>query len=192
MPRYLPYVFGTFLTALIVGGPLLYSAYSPAQYRNLRVVRDGVLLRSGQLSLTALKCLLHDHEIKTVITFRDATRPGDPPPDLAEEKYCLSEGIRYHRISPRTWWAIDGSVPAEEGVRRFLAIMDDPDNYPVLMHCFAGIHRSGAFAAVFRMEYDGWSNEQAIAELRACGYRDLDDEWDLLAYLETYRPRRLR
>ena len=62
----------------------------------------------------------------------------------------------------------------------------------VLMHCFAGIHRSGAFCAVFRMEYDGWSNERAIAELRACGYRDLDDEWDLLAYLETYRPRRLR
>ena len=39
------------------------------------------------------------------------------------------------------------------------------------------------------MEYEHWSNEQAIAELRACGYRDLDDEWDLLGYLEQYRPR---
>jgi protein tyrosine/serine phosphatase len=190
MPRYLPYVFGTFIAALLVGGPLLYTEYCPAQYRNLRVVREGVLLRSGQLDLTALKCLIHDHGIKTVITCRGlAKRPGEPPPNLAEEQYCLDQELNYHRITPAKWWAMDGSVPAEEGVRRFLAVMDDAVNYPVLLHCFAGIHRSGAFCAVYRMEYDRWSNEAAIAELRACGYRDLDDEWDLLGYLEQYRPR---
>jgi tyrosine-protein phosphatase SIW14 len=67
--------------------------------------------------------------------------------------------------------------------------MDNPDNYPVLVHCFGGIHRTGAYCAIYRMEYEHWSNAQAIAELRAGGYKDLDDEWDLLGYLEQYRPR---
>jgi tyrosine-protein phosphatase SIW14 len=80
-------------------------------------------------------------------------------------------------------------VPADEGVQRFREIMDEPKNYPVLIHCFGGIHRTGAFCAIYRMEYEHWTNEQAIAEMRACGYKDLDDEWDLLGYLEQYRPR---
>ena len=67
--------------------------------------------------------------------------------------------------------------------------MDDPANYPVLVHCFAGIHRTGAYMAVYRMEIDRWDNDAALDELRACGYRHLDDEWDVLGYLESYRPR---
>ena len=39
----------------------------------------------------------------------------------------------------------------------FLAVMDNRANYPVLVHCFAGIHRTGTMCAVFRMEYHGWS-----------------------------------
>ena len=68
--------------------------------------------------------------------------------------------------------------------------MDNPDNYPVLIHCFAGIHRTGAFCAIYRMEYEGWTNAEAIEELRACGYSNLDDEWDILGYLEQYRRSR--
>jgi tyrosine-protein phosphatase SIW14 len=80
-------------------------------------------------------------------------------------------------------------VPAAEGVRKFLALLDDPANHPVLVHCFAGVHRTGAYCAIYRMEYDRWSNARAIAEMCACGYRDLDDEWDLLGFLEEYQPR---
>ncbi len=189
MPRFLPPLLGTLIALAVLGCPLCYSYYRQAHMRNFRAVRSGVLYRSGQMSLMGLKTAEHDYGIKTVITLRDSSVPDGAPPDLREEDYCNAAGINYCRISPRTWWAPDGSVPAEEGVQRFRAIMDDPANYPVLIHCFAGIHRTGAFCAVYRMEYDHWSNEQAIAEMRACGYKDLDDEWDLLGYLEQYRPR---
>ena len=39
------------------------------------------------------------------------------------------------------------------------------------------------------MEYDQWTNEQAIAELSANGYTTLEDDWNLLEFLEDYRPR---
>jgi len=67
--------------------------------------------------------------------------------------------------------------------------MDNPANYPVLVHCFGGIHRAGAFTAIYRMEYEHWTNAEAMAEMKRCGYSTLDDEWDISTYLEKYRPR---
>jgi protein tyrosine/serine phosphatase len=189
MPRLIPYLFGTVLFLFVVGVPLAYGLRHQSQYRNLRLVREGVLYRSGQLSLGALKSVLNDRGIRTVITLRDSDTPGEPPPDLAEQRYCEAEEINYVRISPRNWWAPGGAVPAAEGVRVFLSVMDDPANHPVLIHCYAGIHRTGAFCAVYRMEFDHWTNAEAVAEMKALGYRDLGDEWDLLSFLERYRPR---
>jgi hypothetical protein len=39
------------------------------------------------------------------------------------------------------------------------------------------------------MEYQRWENREAIAEMRHNGYDHLDDEWDVLGYVESYRPR---
>jgi tyrosine-protein phosphatase SIW14 len=192
MPKFLRIFLGTLLGVMLIGGPIGHAYNRQRHMRNFRVVRDGVLYRSGQMSLSGLKWAIHDYGIKTVITLRDSYSSKDPAPDLAEEKYCQDQAIHYCRISPRTWWAPDGLLPAaEEGVRLFREVMDDPKNYPVLIHCFAGIHRTGAFCAIYRMEYENWTNDQAIAEMRACGYKDLEDEWDLLKYLERYEPSHL-
>src|SRR5439155_22925773 len=180
---------GLLVAALLVAGPWGYAHYRQIHIRNFRAVREGVLYRSGQMTITGLKAAVHERGIKTVITLRDSASASEPPPDLSEENYCLAEGLNYVRISPRTWWSPDGSIPAEIGVRRFLEVMDNADNFPVLIHCFAGIHRTGAFCAIYRMEYDRWSNEEAIAELYACGYKYLEDEWDLLDFLKSYVPR---
>jgi protein tyrosine/serine phosphatase len=189
MARLIRFLFGTLIASLIIGGPVAYAYYRQSHLRNFRVVREGILYRSGQMSLAGLKSVLHDHGIKTVITLRDGVHPNDPPPDLAEENYCLAEAIKFVRISPRNWWAPVGPIPAEIGVNQFREVMDNEANYPVLIHCYAGIHRTGAFCAVYRMEYQHWTNEQAIAEMRACGYKDLEDEWDLLGFLQDFQPR---
>ena len=127
---------------LIVGLPIGYNSYRQSHIRNLRMVRQDVLYRSGQMSLSGLKTTIRDYGIKTVITFRDAADPKDDPPDIAEERYCKSAGIHYVRISPRVWWAPDGSKPAEEGVKLFREVMDHPEvNCPVLIHCYAGTYQ---------------------------------------------------
>jgi protein tyrosine/serine phosphatase len=184
--------FGTFIGVVIVlaliAGPVIYAYRSQLEMRNFRVVRDGVLYRSGQLSLPALKRVIHDRGIRTVITLRDSYEEGQPPPDLAEEEYCRREGLLHVRISPREWYGADSIAPVDDGLRTFLRVMSDSNNYPVLVHCFAGIHRTGGYCAVFRMEFDGWSNQQAIDEVIANGYYNIHDDWDILEYLEHYRP----
>jgi protein tyrosine/serine phosphatase len=185
----LQYLFGTFIALGLFGAPWGFAHFRHSQIRNFHIVRDGVLYRSGQMSISGLKRVIHDYGIKTVVTLRDAYYPGNLPPDLAEQHFCEAEELNYVRITPRTWWASDGSVPAEKGIRQFLEVMDDPANYPVLIHCFAGSHRTGAYCAVYRMEYERWTNAEALAEMKAFGYCNLDDELDILGYLEQYRPR---
>jgi protein tyrosine/serine phosphatase len=189
MNRFTQWVLGLSIVALLVGGPIAYGMFIKANMRNFHQVRDGRLYRSGQMSLLGLKNVIHDYGIKTVVTLRDAVYLGDPPPDEAEEKYCQDQEINYVRIPPRSWWAPTGEIPADEGIRQFLEVMDNPNNYPVLVHCFGGIHRAGAFTAIYRMEYEHWSNAEAMAEMKHYGYSTLDDEWDISTYLEKYRPR---
>ena len=120
----------------------------------------------------------------------DADVPGQLPPDWEEEEYCRKEELYYFRLPPKFWWAPPGGTPpADENVKLFLEIMDDPKYHPVLIHCFAGTHRSGAYCAIFRMEYEHWTNEEALTELHANGYDHLDKEDDVRGYLENYRPR---
>jgi protein tyrosine/serine phosphatase len=55
----------------------------------------------------------------------------------------------------------------------------------VLIHCRAGLHRTGVMTAVYRMEYEGWTPGQAIEDLKANGF----GEWPCTAandYITQY------
>jgi protein tyrosine/serine phosphatase len=182
---------GLSAVALLIAGPVAFSARQLRQTRNLRVVREGVLYRSAQLPLDGLKRVIHDYGIRTVVTLRDSHDPGLTPPDIAEENYCTNQEINYLRLPPLAWEDRTnprGPAPVEENVRKFLKVMSDRSNYPVLVHCFAGVHRTGAFTAIYRMEFERWTHAEALAEMRACGYTTLDEELDILGFLERYRP----
>jgi protein tyrosine/serine phosphatase len=179
---------GIVVVGLLIAGPVAFALHDTAQVRNFHVFREGVLYRSGQLTLEGLKRVLNDYDIRTVISLRDAHVAGEPPPDQDEERFCRAAGLNYHRLPPRHWWAAAGPAPVEENVRKFRQIMADRNNYPVLIHCCAGIHRTGAYCAIYRMECEHWSNAQALDELHRFGYEHLYDEWDILTYLEDYRP----
>ena len=184
MSRILSVSLGSQIVLALIAAPIVLAVHQQAQTRNFRVVRPGVLYRSGQLTKAGLKRIINDYRIKTVVNLRD----GLSSVDKAEVEFCNSEDIQFVRILPGQWGDVGGSVPVEAGVRRFRDIMDDPRNYPVLVHCFAGIHRTGAYCAVYRMEFEHWTNARAIAEMKACGYTNLDEELDILGFMEQYRP----
>jgi protein tyrosine/serine phosphatase len=188
MPRWLQYLFAIFIAVLVLGAPLAYARHRHNNMRNFNVVREGVLYRSGQLSLPSLQRLINDYRIKTIVTLRGPQQTGDRPPDFAEEEYCRQEGIRYFRLPQKEWEAEDGTAPNEANVVKFVEIMNDPTNFPVLVHCLAGKHRTGAMCAIYRMEQDCWTNQQAIDELGLYGYDNVTEHHDVLGYLKRYRP----
>ncbi len=184
MSRIIRAIYITAILAALIGGPWGYVAYRDWSARSFHCVEPGVLYRSGQLPVSALERLVHDYGIRTVVCLRE----GDHNNDLDEEKYCRHWGINHVRIPPRAWWASNGPAPAEQGLAAFRAVMDNAANYPVLIHCFAGLHRTGAYCAVYRMDYQGWTNADALAEMKKIGYHTVDGEWDILTFLEGYRP----
>lgn len=189
MPSPVAWLLSVAVGGVIIGGPVAYSSYLNSHFRNFRVVEDGVLYRSGQLSEHGLKSLIERYGIKTVISLRAARTPGEPHPEQAEEDFLKAQGIQFIRLIPKVWSVHEGGVPADENVATFLNVMDDPSNYPVLIHCFAGIHRTGTFCAIYRMEYHRWSTAEALAELRTLGYDNIEEHDDVVSYLKNYQPR---
>jgi tyrosine-protein phosphatase SIW14 len=179
---------GTVVVVALIVGPVIFAEREVAHKRNFRVVREGVLYRSGRMTKGALQRVLNDYGIRTVVCLRDGTTAAD----RGEEAFCNSEEINFVRIPPNRWEEFGGEPPAEEGVRKFREVMSDPRNHPVLLHCLAGIHRTGIFTAIYRMEFEHWSNERAMQEMRSCGYVELDEHLDVLGYLEQYRPQWLK
>ena len=58
-------------------------------------------------------------------------------------------------------------------VRKALSVMTDPANQPVFLHCSRGVDRAGVVVAVYRMEFDGWSEAEAQAEMEALGFHEI-------------------
>lgn len=183
-------VLGFTAAGVVAAAPLLYSSHRHTHMRNVRVVEEGVLYRSGQLTPAGLERLVCEKGINTVITLRPARVRAGKDDDTWEEQFCADRGWNHYRIPPRLWGPDEtGEVPADEAVREFLSVMDDRAKHPVLVHCFAGIHRTGTMCAIFRMEYHRWPNERAIEEMRRCGFDPLDMQEHVAGYLRAYQPR---
>ncbi|HVK13027.1 MAG TPA: tyrosine-protein phosphatase [Gemmataceae bacterium] len=188
----LRFAFAAAIGLAVVLMPVAYSKKREKSFGNFRVVQEGVLYRSAQPTADGLGRAIHDYGFRTVISFRDARddRPDEGVPEAWEGPYCAKLGVKFLRLPVRVWSYQNGVIPADGNVTKFLDVMNDPANYPVLIHCFRGIHRTGIFSAIYRMEWDGWSNAEAIAEMRDRGYDTIDRDHDVRQYLETYRPRR--
>ena len=101
--------------------------------------------------------------IRTVVNLQDEY--ADPgvregylmPGECPESEMCARLGVRYVWLAPDLVSPRRAARQRPETIDAFLKLMDDPANHPVLIHCRAGLHRTGCLVAVYRMEYDGWS-----------------------------------
>lgn len=61
----------------------------------------------------------------------------------------------------------------KEKVDQVVALMTDPINQPVYVHCRHGQDRTGIVVAAYRMTQDNWSLKDAEAEMQSFGFNDV-------------------
>jgi tyrosine-protein phosphatase SIW14 len=81
--------------------------------------------------------------------------------DPSEEPMVKRAGMKYVHIPMTTH-----EPPTSAELAEFLAVVSDPANQPVYVHCVGGRHRTGVMTAAYRMTRDGWSADQAFAEMK--------------------------
>jgi hypothetical protein len=195
-PRAVRWILGATIALLVVGVPVVYYRWGYTREKRLREVTPGVLYRSGKMTADGFRDTLKRYQIRTVINLMDEY--PDPPQtrhyfsrsEVCESEVCRELGVRYLWLPPDL--ISRRKVPAErpKAIDRFLAVMDDPANHPVLIHCHAGLHRTGVMAAVYRMEYDGWTPARAIRELKDLGFGEFacsSSNDYILQYLLNYQ-----
>lgn len=97
--------------------------------------------------------------VKTVVNLRTLH---------AEKKAVAAAGMRWVEIPIDVTQAIDPAA-----VRQAVAVLTDPANQPVFIHCSRGKDRVGVIVAVYRMEVDGWTEAEAQAEMEAFGFHEI-------------------
>jgi len=98
--------------------------------------------------------------VKTIVSLRVL---------LTRRKQLAGHGFRYHHIS------VKHVHPEEEDVVAFLAIVTNPDNQPVFVHCREGVDRTGMMVAAYRMVVQGWPMEKALAEMKRMGFHEINE-----------------
>jgi protein tyrosine phosphatase (PTP) superfamily phosphohydrolase (DUF442 family) len=92
--------------------------------------------------------------IRTVVDLRQS-----PPPD--ERTIVETAGMKFYSIPMN-----ESHPPSESTIRQFLQVVNDTANQPVFVHCRGGRIRAGVTAAVYRINHDGWTSDQAYAEMK--------------------------
>jgi len=124
---------------------------------NVGRVAPGVLrgAQPGSDGYATLKAM----GIKTVIDMRTSE---------SEQKQVEAAGMRTIAVP------IEMSRKGlKEKVEQVVALMSDPANQPVYVHCRHGQDRTGIVVASYRMKQQGWSLADAEAEMQAFGFNDV-------------------
>jgi protein tyrosine/serine phosphatase len=165
----------TFL--LLVAGTGGYLGYRTAMGR-YAIVDPGRLYRSAEWAPSRLVEECRRLGIRTVVDFREDSSLVD-----AEAEALRAAGVTHARLPT-------GQVPPPEVVEAFLDIMSHEENLPVLIHCEHGVGRTGLHAALYRIEFQGWSGSRARWEaMLLAGFDSFQKGTDKARFLESYAPR---
>ena len=112
--------------------------------------------------------------IKTVIDLQEDGNSKEPA-------WVRNAGMQYINIP------LSSTRPATDGqTEHFLKLVNDPQNWPVFVHCAGGRHRTGEMTAIYRITRDSWTADQAYREMEQYDYYSIGGHGPLKDYVFEY------
>lgn len=158
---------------------------------NFETITEGKVYKSGVIPPDELKDYINKYHIKSVVDLRfpgtgDDVNNPEIPTELTAEKEAIAKlpGVNYFNNG-------SDQVPKQENLDKFFKIMDNKSNYPVLIHCYHGIGRAEMYSAIYRIEYENFTNEEARNGVRTLiKWSSFDDGKPKGEYLKAYKSRK--
>ena len=144
------------------------------------------LWRGAKPTMSGLDVLSAPHSIiyggfKTIIDL-EAWFDFNPLEWLAVKR----AGMTYKSLPCSPWH------PEIEDVAAFLKIVTDPAQQPVFVHCRRGIDRTGMMCAIYRIVVQGWTKNDAIAEMTQGGFGWNNDWPEIIPFIRGLDIEQLR
>jgi protein tyrosine/serine phosphatase len=131
-------------------------------------VDPGRLYRSGRLNAAAIR-ELQAKGIQAIVSLEDY----DAATAQREAAMARAAGMTH------TWYPMSGyDAPTVEQLRGALDAIAATGDKKVVVHCFRGADRTGMVVGAYRVVVQGWSPDDAIAEMRALGHLSDLYFWD--------------
>jgi protein tyrosine/serine phosphatase len=170
---------GLILGSIALVATAVYVYHVHINYRFMTIT-EGKVYKSGAMPPEKLTKVVQRHHIKTVIDLR---QEEEKESIAAEHAAMTAIGVRHVNIPSH-------QAPLPKTVEQYLAVMDDPAVFPVLIHCHHGVSRAVLFSALYRMEYEGWENEKANGATRFMTYKSSFDRGTRKGdFVLNYKPR---
>ena len=133
---------------------------------NFETITEGKVYKSGVIPPNEIDSYVKKHHIKSIIDLRfpgtgDDVNNPEIPAELTAEKIAVEKikGVNYFNNG-------SDQVPDQKNLDIFFKIMDNPANYPVLIHCYHGVGRAEMYSAIYRIEYENMNKEEARTSTR--------------------------
>lgn len=171
----------------IVAAALLIGWFSGGKYffiaKRWGVVVPNEVYRSGQISRWVQASQWEKHRLGAIIDLNGIE------PESVDQRHeielAASKGLIHER------YPLSGDGTGD--IARYADAIASLDKHraagvPVLVHCAAGAQRTGGVVACYRVLMQGWSTDNAVAEMQSYGFRPHRD-LDLLPYLDEHIAR---
>jgi len=149
------------LVAIIIVGLGVAKIYDVYFNYRFMEISESKVYKSGVIPPDEIAGFIAKHNIKSIIDLRGPVTKDkiNNPEDWVEvnaEKDAVAKisGVNYFNIPSE-------QVPKKDNLDKFYKVIDNPDNYPILIHCHHGIGRAQVYSAVYRIEKENFSNEEA-------------------------------
>ena len=158
---------------------------------NFMTITEGKVYKSGTIPPDEIESYVKKYHIKSIVDLRfpgtgDDVNNPEVPAELTAEKLVIAKipGVNYYNNG-------SDQVPNQKNLDIFFKIMDNKNNYPVLIHCYHGIGRAQMYSAIYRIEYEGFSNEDARHKAAfPFTFSSFDDGKPKGEYLKAYKSRK--
>lgn len=157
------------IVLLLAGGVTGYLVDNHKTLYHFEAVDAGKIYRSGCLSrkgsLRGFEKVREMTGLKTIINLRSEKEREKGSWYELEKNFAKSRGINLVDIPMLT-----DTPPDEAQIKQFLSVVTNPDMLPALIHCEAGVIRTGMMIAVYKVSVLKEKNEKIFKELPMYGH----------------------